>query len=108
MTDSEGKIDPEQLERTTLLYQQLADQLTDPNMKAAADTGKILAPGPLSTLTNGTTLLSGLSNFVNQIVAWLVAGGTGVRAGSRNTVDERREVAAYAMARRPTGTCGYR
>ncbi|MEK6304210.1 MAG: hypothetical protein AABO41_26275 [Acidobacteriota bacterium] len=73
VTDSEGEIDPEQLARTTLLYEQLADQLTDPNMKAAADTGKILAPGPLSTLTNGTTLLSGLSNFVNQIVDWLKA-----------------------------------
>jgi hypothetical protein len=73
VTDSEGEIDPEQLLRTRLLYQQLADQLTDPNMKAAADTGKILAPGPLSTLTNGTTLLSGLSNFVNQIVEWLKA-----------------------------------
>ncbi|HEV3164358.1 MAG TPA: hypothetical protein VGZ22_10035, partial [Isosphaeraceae bacterium] len=77
VTDSEGKIDPEQLERTRLLYRQLADQLTDLNMKAAADTGKILAPGPLSTLTNGTTLLSGLSNFVNLIVAWLESGGTG-------------------------------
>jgi hypothetical protein len=73
VTDSEGEIDPEQLARTTLLYEQLADQLTDPNMKAEVDTGKILAPGPLSTLTNGTTLLSGLSNFVNQIVDWLKA-----------------------------------
>ncbi|MFY9608925.1 MAG: hypothetical protein WAU45_09965 [Blastocatellia bacterium] len=77
VTDSEGLIDPEQLAMTTLLYQQLADQLTDPNMSAKVDTGKILAPGPLSTLTNGTTLLSGLSNFVNQILAWLKAGGTG-------------------------------
>jgi hypothetical protein len=77
VTDSEGKIDLEQLARTRLLYRQLADQLTDLNMKAAADTGKILAPGPLSTLTDGTTLLSGLSNFVNLIVAWLESGGTG-------------------------------
>lgn len=77
VTDSEGKIDLEQLERTTLLYQQLADQLTDPNMKAAADTGKILAPAPLDKLTDGTTLLSGLSNFVKLIVEWLEAGGTG-------------------------------
>jgi hypothetical protein len=77
VTDSEGKIDPEQLARTRLLYEQLADQLTDPNIKAALDTGNILAPGPLSTLTNGTTLLSGLSKFVNEIVAWLTAGGTG-------------------------------
>src|SRR4029077_7840410 len=68
---------PEQLAMTTLLYQRLGDQLTDPNMSAKVDTGNILAPGPLSTLTNGTTLLSGLSNFVNQIVAWLKAGGTG-------------------------------
>ncbi|HEX5734725.1 MAG TPA: hypothetical protein VF131_17975 [Blastocatellia bacterium] len=77
VTDSEGKIDPEQLARTTLLYQQLADQLTDPNMKAAADTGKVLAPAPLDKLTDGTTLLSGLSNFVELIVDWLEAGGTG-------------------------------
>ena len=73
VTDSEGKIDPEQLARTTLLYQQLADQLTDPNMKAAADTGQVLAPAPLDKLTDGTTLLSGLSKFVNQIVDWLKA-----------------------------------
>lgn len=73
VTDSEGEIDPEQLARTTLLYQELADQLTDPNMRAEVDTDKILAPGPLSTLTNGTTLLSGLSNFVNEIVEWLKA-----------------------------------
>jgi hypothetical protein len=77
VTDSEGEIDPEQLARTRQLYEQLADQLTDPNMKASADTGKILAPGPLNTLTNGTTLLSGLSNFVSLVVAWLKAGGTG-------------------------------
>lgn len=73
VTDSEGKIDPEQLARTTLLYQQLADQLTDPNIKASADTGKVLAPAPLDKLTDGTTLLSGLSNFVKQIVDWLNA-----------------------------------
>ena len=77
VTDSEGLIDPEQLSRTRLLYEQLADQLTDPNMRAEVDTGKILASGPLSTLTNGATLLSGLSNFVNQVLAWLKAGGTG-------------------------------
>jgi hypothetical protein len=77
VTDSEGEINPEQLARTTLLYQQLADQLTDPNMKATADTGNVLAPAPLDRLTDGTTLLSGLSRFVSGIVAWLVAGGTG-------------------------------
>jgi hypothetical protein len=77
VTDSEGLIDPEQLLRTRLLYEQLADQLTDPNIRAQVDTGKILAPGPLSMLTNGATLLSGLSNFVNQVLAWLKAGGTG-------------------------------
>lgn len=75
--DAEGKVDPDQLLSTTLLYQQLQDQLTDPNMSASVDTGGVLASAPLTQLTGGGTVLSGLVPFVDSIVAWLEAGGTG-------------------------------
>ncbi|MGD2116610.1 MAG: hypothetical protein PVG07_16265, partial [Acidobacteriota bacterium] len=75
--NEEGEVDPDQLARTTLLYQQLADQLTDPNLSAAVSTGGVLAAAPLTELTDGTSVLDGLAAFVEPIVAWLEAGGTG-------------------------------
>jgi len=76
--DSEGEVNEDQLKVTTEQYEKILAQLTDqPNTTASVGTGGTLADAPLDTLTSGDSVISGLVGYVQALLDWLQAGGTG-------------------------------